>query len=130
MNRRRALVSWLSRMLSITIFFLYIVPLASSPTEANPTQNAGAFAALTALCVALLALVRTRSGNGLNNRTGWVIGLGSIFAAHLWFADATEVHPLDLSLPATLLVAISPGVVFATAAACCELSNRKGRGST
>lgn len=129
MDWRGALVSWLSRMLSVTIFFLYIAPLASSPTEANPTQNAGGFAALTALCVALLALVRSRSGIGLNDRTGWVIGLGSIFAAHLWFADATGVHPLDLSLPATLLVAISPGVLFATAAACRELFNRKGRGS-
>ena len=129
MNWRGALVSWLTWMLGTTIFFLYIIPLTSPSTEANPAGNAGGFAALTALCVALLALVRTRGSTRLDDCTGWVIGLGSIFVAHLWFADATGVHPLDLSLPATLLLAISPGVLVATAAVCWKLFNRKRRDS-
>ena len=113
MDLRRVVAKWLYRILGIAVFFVYMIPFLNS-TDEDPTGGAGSFAPLVALYAAMLVLLRGR----VSEDASWgispnvMIGIGSLFTAHLWLADAEGTHPLDPSLPLAVVLALIPGVAI------------------
>lgn len=109
----RVVTKWSYRTLGITVVLMYIAPFILS-SEADPTGQAGSFAPIVALYTALLILLRSRVSRdaswGISPNT--MIGLGSLFTAHLWFTDAEGTHPLDFNLPLAIVLALIPGLAI------------------
>ena len=112
-------MSWRSRIatlwyaaLAVTAVLAFATPLLTSPTDENPTGDAGLSAPVVALCTAALILSQAMSAGGLQIRRlpSIGIGLGSVASAYLWMADEAGTHPLDPRLP------IFIGVLLAFAA--------------
>ena len=82
----------------VLIVFAYIIPFYSS-TEENPTGWAGSLAPLIALFTALIALLRSKlnANAKLFPSPDILIGLGSLFTAHLWLADAETKERIAVS---------------------------------
>ena len=84
----------------------FLSPLLTSPTEENPTGNAGLFAPVIALCTAAVVLTQAVKAGGLKFQRipSIFIGVGSMASAYLWIAAEARAHPADPALPGVLLV--------------------------
>ena len=113
MDWRGVVAKWLYRILGIAVIFVYAIPFMQSTNE-NPTGGAGSFAPLIALYTAMLILLRSRVSADANWRVSpdIMIGLGSLFTAHLWLVDSEGISPLDVTLPLLVLLALIPGVAI------------------
>ena len=89
----------------------YIIPFYSS-TEENPTGWAGSLAPLIALFTALIALLRSKLNAKLFPPPDILIGLGSLFTAHLWLADAEGIHPFSPEVLRIILLLAASGAIL------------------
>ena len=96
---------------ALIIVFAYIIPFCSS-TEENPTGGAGSFAPLVALFTAMIALSRSKLNAKLFPSPDILIGLGSLFTAHLWLADAEGIPPFSLEVPRIILLLAISGAIL------------------
>ena len=113
MTWKELLAKGIYGILASAIVSGYIIPSYSS-TEENPTGWAGSLAPLIALFTALIALLRSKFNAKLFPSSDILIGLGSLFTAHLWLADAEGIPPFSLEVPRIiLLLAISGAILLA-----------------
>ena len=100
-------------LLALIIVFAYIIPFYSS-TEENPTGWAGSLAPLIALFTALIALLRSKlnANAKLFPSPDILIGLGSLFTAHLWLADAEGIPPFSLEVLRIILLLAASGAIL------------------
>ena len=98
-------------ILALAIVSGYIIPSYSS-TEENPTGWAGSLAPLIALFTALIALLRSKLNAKLFPSPDILIGLGSLFTAHLWLADAEGIPPFSLEVLRIILLLAASGAIL------------------
>ena len=75
-----------------------------SPTADDPAGQAGLYAALVALCTAGILLAEAARESKVRPLPKVCIGLGTLATAYLWIADEAGVHPMNLSLPGSILL--------------------------
>ena len=105
----------------------FITAMTSEMTQDNPSGEAGLYAPLVALSVAVLFLVEAFDVGVWPSRRLRIVavGLGSLASAYLWIADEAGVHPSDPKLIVDLLVVwIAVAVVASTLILAVILGNR------
>ena len=121
MNKPRAIIKWLRWFLVEWSHWImaavgaaaFVGPILTSPTETNPTADAGLFAPVIALCTASIVFAQAVNPGGLIIRRtpGILIGVGSLLSAYLWMAAEADAHPADPALPIVLLILFSAAAV-------------------
>ena len=84
----------------------FAAALASPSTEAEPSGEAGYYAAIIAMCLAAVLITEMAFAR---NRTGgrwWfasITGTMAMAGAYLWIADEANIHPADIDLLVSLV---------------------------
>ena len=96
-------------------------PTGQAPTNGDPTGGAGFYAAIMALCVAVIALTHNATKiDNINLRDyamNIAMGVGLSIGAYLWISSEVGTHPSDIFLLISVLslffVPIALGLTFA-----------------
>lgn len=107
---------WIFVLVALSAF---LNPMLTSPSEDNPTGNAGISVSIIALCLAAIAFIRSTKSNrsGFGRIPAMCVGVGGLVSAYLLVAATTGVHPRDPLLPTLLLLlfAVPAAALLATA---------------
>ena len=91
----------------------FVASMTTEPTANDPAGQAGLYAALVALCTAGIVLAEAARESKVRPLPKVCIGVGTLATAYLWIADEAGVHPMNLSLPGSiLLLYLLAAVVF------------------
>ena len=107
------LIIYIQIALVILGIFSFVTPLTIEPTADDPAGQAGLYAALVALCTAGIVLAEAARESKVRLLPKVCIGVGTLATAYLWIADEAGVHPMNPSLPGSiLLLYLLAAVVF------------------
>ena len=82
----------------------FVASMTAEPTANDPAGQAGLYAALIALCTAGIGLAEAARDSNFRPLPKIFIGVGTLATAYIWIAAEAGVHPMNPSLPGSILL--------------------------